>query len=664
MSLKTKRRQLLKSVRQIMEDSSGNESETDSSLDENSITVEQNVMEFHNEDDDEINFALDDNPIGYLYRSSSSECLSNDDEINLQDQLRELFLQYPSVPLTFVKSLLIILRKLHPLLPRDPRVIMGTQTRSADLMRIEPGRYYHIGIRLGILSIMEKTRLDQHTLTLQFNIDGLPPFRSNVKCFWPILCCIKEIPSSVYIIGIYFGERKPDSSNDYLLSFITELKEIIRDGIIINNETFHISIDGFCCDTPARSFMKCIKSHSGYYGCDRCEQRGVHINSRMTFPESDANRRTNISFRTRHQEEHHHCTSIIEEIPLIDMVEMFPNDYMHSVCKGIVITLLEFLRSGPLPYRLSSRQIEEMSLNLLSLGPYIPSDFARRPRSLRHLSMWKATEARLFCLYLAPVVLKPFVKENFYILFMTFTLLLRIISHPTLVHVYHDYCNVLVRTFLTQFSEVFGTQYLTYNIHSLVHLVEDCKDRGVVDNFSCFRYESFLFRLKRFIRSANLPLQQIINRISEIGPTLSVIKTDSSEMCKYEKELDPHESYHLFQDKTVKYFLKLTLGNIILKADSSDSYVLIKDNHVLRIMYFIKTESECLVIGNEYGTSEFNDFPLMSLTDTRLVSMLLKKSAVFTLSDVVCKVLCIPKGKRYVVAPILHTFGLGLSQKS
>ena len=49
------------------------------------------------------------------------------------------------------------------------------------------------------------------------------------------------------------------------------------------------------CDAPARAFLKRIKRHSGYSGCDKCTQPGVY-NSKMTFPEVDAPTQTNVAF--------------------------------------------------------------------------------------------------------------------------------------------------------------------------------------------------------------------------------------------------------------------------------------------------------------------------------------------------------------------------------
>ena len=656
MSLQTKRRRLLKNVNRIMRDSSTSDSGDDQSSRDSILISNEGGSDVSTSDSD-------DDPTSDVFAEdvcSSTDCSesSSADDFELHNRLKSLFLDFPRVPLSFIKRLLLILKDYHHFLPRDPRVMLGTNRGIMNLKTVEPGKYYHVGILTGVRYLLNRVLFEGSELTLQFNIDGLPPFRSNVKSFWPILCSIREIPNSVFVVGVYFGERKPNSSNDFLSDFISELRELLNEGVTDNNKTLRVLIDGFCCDTPARSFVKCVKSHCGYFGCDRCEQRGEHVNNRMTFPNCDAPRRTNITFRAKHQEEHHHATSNIELVQEIDMVQMFPNDYMHSVCKGVGSTLLEFLRSGPLPYRLGARQIEEMSAKLLSLRQYIPCDFARKPRSLRHLSMWKATEARLFCLYLVPIVLKSHVDENFFTMFMTFSLLLRLLSHPVWVNEHQNYCDVLVRTFLNQVTELLGSQYLTYNFHSLVHLVEDCKQRGVVDNFSCYQYESFLFKLKRLVRSPNLPMEQIINRISESGPTLGCVKVGAPGWIQYEREIEFLEDRENFEGASAKYFRKLTLKSLVLKAHSADSYVMMQNNHVLRIMYFVKVESQCFIVGNEYTTREFTDFPLISLTGVCMLSSLLKKSISIPLANVKCKLLCIPTNKNFLVSPILHSYNI------
>jgi hypothetical protein len=34
-----------------------------------------------------------------------------------------------------------------------------------------------------------------------------------------------------------------------------------------------MEIEGFCCDAPALSFIKCIKSCKGYFGYMKCETK-------------------------------------------------------------------------------------------------------------------------------------------------------------------------------------------------------------------------------------------------------------------------------------------------------------------------------------------------------------------------------------------------------
>ena len=58
--------------------------------------------------------------------------------------------------------------------------------------------------------------------------------------------------------------------------------------------------------------------------------------------------------------------------------------------------------------------------------------------------------------------------------------------------------------------------HLVYNVHSVVHLVDDYLIYGPLDMFSCFPFETYIGKLKGLVRSSNKPLAQLIRRISEI----------------------------------------------------------------------------------------------------------------------------------------------------
>ena len=143
----------------------------------------------------------------------------------------------------------------------------------------------------------------------------------------------------------------------------------------------------------APAFVEQIKSHSGYSGCDKCTQPGVW-KGKMTFPETTAPLRTYVQFNEMQDEDRH-----IGASPLVSrnigILGQFPIDYMHLVCLDVMRRLLNL--SGLLPTRLKSSIVNDISSVLIGLQGFIPNEFARKPRSLRDVDRWKATEDSLYC---------------------------------------------------------------------------------------------------------------------------------------------------------------------------------------------------------------------------------------------------------------------------
>lgn len=91
---------------------------------------------------------------------------------------------------------------------------------------------------------------------------------------------------------------------------------------------------------------------------------------------------------------------------------------MHLVFLGVVKRLLLLWMKGPLHRRLGSREIDEISLKLSRLKNCIPSEFARKPRPLKEIERWKATEFRQFLLYTDFVALHRTIHQNLYEIFL------------------------------------------------------------------------------------------------------------------------------------------------------------------------------------------------------------------------------------------------------
>lgn len=102
---------------------------------------------------------------------------------------------------------------------------------------------------------------------------------------------------------MYYGQSKPDSVHDFLENFLSEIKEILECGLIIgkNDKKVSIEIRAFICDAPARAFLKGIKGHNSYFGCERCVVEGEYFHSvhHVSYNEFNCTLRKDDSFRNR-----------------------------------------------------------------------------------------------------------------------------------------------------------------------------------------------------------------------------------------------------------------------------------------------------------------------------------------------------------------------------
>lgn len=59
-------------------------------------------------------------------------------------------------------------------------------------------------------------------------------------------------------------------------------------------------------------------------------------------------------------------------------------------------------------------------------------------------------------------------------------------------------------------TNAFGPQGMTYKFHSLVHMLDDCRNHGChLEFLAAYIYENFHMQWGSFIRSGNLPVSQI-----------------------------------------------------------------------------------------------------------------------------------------------------------
>ncbi|XP_045034558.1 uncharacterized protein LOC116918962, partial [Daphnia magna] len=497
-------------------------------------------------------------------------------------------------------------------LPKNYKTLLGTP-RKVNTVEVSPGRYFEFNVLDGITSSLDllNASFESRDVVLKIKIgcDGMPASKSTNSQFWPILGLIVMEGAKPFEIGFYHGHSKPDHPNDYLRHFHTEITNLIENGFHYKESNVKIEIAGFCCDAPALSFIKLVKPCGAYYCCMKCETEGEYVfngsgrGGRVTFPVVDAVLRTDESFRNRDQIFHHVGLSILESLP-IDMIECFFIDPMHLVFLGCMKKLLNIWvnERKRMRIRMSSQQIAEISRLLVAIEELIPVEFSRKTRTLNELSRFKATELRLLLLYVLPFVLKNRIPDEVYQHFMLLHVAIRILSCDQSVRSEEntDYANILLITFINQSPGIYGDSFITYNIHNLCHLSEECRRLGGLESFSCFVFENHLGTLKNLLKKSAKPLEQLVNRIMEKRQNPPVV-TNFRKNPDMIKLIDEHSKGPLLPDLHGLQYNKAFFHKLRLSSRSPNNCVVLADDTVILIHNFLQLfDGEILIIGRKF----------------------------------------------------------------
>ncbi|XP_070516695.1 uncharacterized protein [Cardiocondyla obscurior] len=406
----------------------------------------------------------------------------------------------------------------YPDLQKDSRTLLNTPRHSIIQVVGENGSFFHYGLEKAILEQLDCTnfKFQQEIIMIDINIDGLPISKSSKSQIWPILGKIYgEKIFTPFIISAYHGYVKPPNVQNFLTPFCEEYNKLQNTGLFFNEKRHSVQIRSVICDSPARAFVTCTKSHNGFFGCGKCMQEGTYSNHHMLFLESTALLRTDQNFKNRTQEDHHTGVSPFESIIQLPMVTRFPLDYMHLICLGVVKKMLQLWVNGYYTSKLNARKVAQLSEMLIKVSKWVPKEFTRKPRALDELTRWKATEFQEFLLYLGPVLLINILPPDYLQHFNALHCAVRILCHPTDCFRNNRYSKDLILQFIQLFRHLYGIETIIYNVHNLIHINEDVLQFGALDSFSAFPFENYMQSIKKMLMKPDKPLQQLYRRISE-----------------------------------------------------------------------------------------------------------------------------------------------------
>ena len=341
----------------------------------------------------------------------------------------------------------------------------------------------------------------------------------------------------------------------------------------------------------------------------------------------------------------------------------FPPEELHLLDFGCVKKILKFLRGETNgPAKLSKSKLELFSRHLIYLKQFLPKEFNRKIRGLDELARWKGTELRTFRNYLGIVVLKNVVSDELYEHFLYFYVAVRIMSSEEYCESHENlkWCEELLRSFVKNSIALYGPPFVTYIIHSLIHLPQDVIEFGPLQKWSSYWSENELGKIKLLPKSKNKMLQQVVKRLDERIKNNLLCETEVSVDTKVKR---PH-TYGPIVDSLSSgtQYEKINFSNLDISIFTPDNVVTISegstDTKVLLIENIIEFENDFFLVGKLFlRYCDFFNHPLpSSAIGTRMVSNLSSALSYHPINSVVNKCVMLPvkfpAGDEWVVSPI------------
>ncbi|KAK7583758.1 hypothetical protein V9T40_004721 [Parthenolecanium corni] len=491
-------------------------------------------------------------------------------------------------------------------LPKDSRKFlnMPKTPQKFEVQDMAPGNFVYFGIDFNLKRRdIENELLEESEIKLTINIDGKPLFSNSKVEFWLILGRVKH---KVFIIAIYSGKKKPYCVESFLYDFVEEVNELSENGVLVKGRVLPFSLYCILADAPAKAYILQVKGHTGYSSCTKCEVDGDNIDRRMSFLDLDANRRTNESFRTQEDFDFHTGDSPLVKIEYFDMVKDIPLDFLHLINLGIMKKMLGYMTGpGPLEARLGSAGVSAINVKIQSINKFCPSEFQRSiPRTLEDLCFWRGHEFGQFVMYSGTFAVDGIVGEKQFILFSTLQIIIRLLCENQIDDDTLAYVEQLCRKFVVDFADFYGQQYVSHNVHNLIHLVDDVRRFGNLYNFSCYPFESFLGTdVDSMILSGNQPLMQAMNKYL-IQMTTS---TDTKEVEKTNTKISIKNLPPEYQ-KCIFYSKFYTKDYVLSTLRDGDKYFALRDCHKIIKISHIFEDEHGLMHTSGHAFDEIHDF--------------------------------------------------------
>lgn len=521
-----------------------------------------------------------------------------------------------------------------------------------DILNMSFGRYINFGILRNLQNFVKaKVGSLEVTIPAELKLDiaiymiKSQPDENNLKPphFLILLGRVRNASfDEPFVIGIYKGAFPSlIIGNQILRPLYEELRSLETDQVQIAGKTCKVSVFSVICDPVANSIVTCTSLPESTNGCSKCNQQGhLQFNHGITSYPASATlgyARNDDDFKICIQNGHHVGVPLLSELKL-GLVSQFVIDYKSFICEGVMQRLMKLWTKGQLDYRLNKESLRKISAELMLIGKSLPKEFRHKPKTMDELEEWTAYDWRQFLIYFGPIVLKTCMSQKYYLHFLILHLAMRLaISREDLQDYGTFLAGQLLTTFTAEFASLYGSEYIDYNVHNLLHVEDVAMRLGPLDAISGFAYDKQLHVIENLIGGSwNKDLEDMGNQVLENTKTLFENRANELTM----------------QLPCVPKLGELVTDKFTLTTTFPDNHAITKDG-VVKIEGICCDEGQIEVIGRLYRSNII----LYHAPATHQKLVLVSEPSdtkTFKLSDILLKGVAINTTRGLCVQPFLN----------
>lgn len=397
---------------------------------------------------------------------------------------------------------------------------------------ITSGRMYRL--------LRKECNIDDNDITVQWNTDGIKTFNSSKRSVWPILVQVNELPyrmrrDNMICCGIWCDAKKPPMEL-FLKPFIDELVELHEKGFksttFLHDEPITIKVHALLAsvDAPARCAIQFMKQYNGKYGCNYCLHPGLELEFGRGFHRVYCGDKQETRTHEQHMRDARLVSSQTEEddingvkgpsvvmkLPYFHIIWSFPPENLHNIFEGVteMFVGLHFdSKYHGKPWYLG-KKVKDIDNLLLTIKP--PSEVTRCPQSITKRGSWKASEWKNFLLYYSLVCYKELMANKYYQHWFLFVYSIQIFMKTKITEAEFESASEALRSFVLEIESLYGQDFMSYNVHVLLHVPKSVQNFGALWAWSAFPYEGYNAVLKGLFKGTQYVADQILKSYARL----------------------------------------------------------------------------------------------------------------------------------------------------